>query len=202
MKPPEGYRPRKGDVVLIRATVKYDVREDDDDGYCFVVTERRSDFSANLGEIVEFVSRAWDIGDRAMLPSVHGAADLIGEIVGVHDGWVWLKSADDLGTYNGSSLVPVPPEPDTSDIPEASEEFFKSADDLGTYNGSSLVPVPPEPDTSDIPEASEEFFKNAKLVLHEHASECEPRVALHVVGPDGEPIPNDDDEGRSTNEQR
>jgi hypothetical protein len=168
MKPPEGYRPRKGDVVLIRATVKYDVREDDDDGYCFVVTERRSDFSANLGEIVEFVSRAWDIGDRAMLPSVHGAADLIGEIVGVHDGWVWLKSADDLGTYNGSSLVP----------------------------------VPPEPDTSDIPEAPEEFFKNAKLVLHEHASECEPRVALHVVGPDGEPIPNDDDEGRSTNEQR
>jgi hypothetical protein len=89
---PEGYLPRKGDEVLIRARAKRDTRIDDDpETACYleiVGKEHQSVFLPRSG-IHSLYCRKWNVGDRVR---DIGEPETVGKVVAAHDKYVWIRA--------------------------------------------------------------------------------------------------------------
>jgi hypothetical protein len=87
---PEGYLPRKGDEVLIRARAMHDLRPDDDAGGChfeIIGAEHKSVFLSR-DQIYGLHCRKWNEGDRVR---VIGEPETVGEIVAARGKYVWIE---------------------------------------------------------------------------------------------------------------
>lgn len=133
MSIPEGYLPRKGDVVVLHAVVKYDVNPtedaDSEEGLQVWVTpkEYHSSSRVPLKTLVGVYSRYFEEGERVRFVN---EPQTIATVLAICDEFVWLKT-EIGGTYLTNPAVDLEPVPepvvDTSDIPEAPESFFEKA---------------------------------------------------------------------------
>jgi hypothetical protein len=102
---PKGYLPKKGDELLIRATVKYDVdRKRDPDDPVWVHLKPvggHNSFVASLDAVAGLHCRKWDVG--AMVTS--GEFEGTGEVIATHGTEVWVKDFEgDLWTVAANDL--------------------------------------------------------------------------------------------------
>jgi hypothetical protein len=135
---PEGYLPRKGDVVVLHAVVKYDVNPtedaDSEEGLNVWVTpiEYHSSSRVPLKTIVGVYSRRFDADERVRITQ---QPELIGVVLSTYEDKVWVKFDNKgfgLRTLDATALEPIPdaaeePPVDTSDIPETPKSFFENA---------------------------------------------------------------------------
>ena len=129
---PEGYLPRKGDVLVIHVETRFDVGTDDREGkklYVHVhpVSESRyPHFRVGLDEIVALHCRKWEPGQQVRVIEDRRA---FGEVVAVHGEQVWVQmqlgsvSAGDMKTLAANALEKMP-EPETA--PETPEPIHSS----------------------------------------------------------------------------
>lgn len=111
---PEGYLPRKGDVVVLHAVVKYDVNPkedaDSDDGVQVWVTplEHYSASRIPLKTLVGLYSRSFAEGERVRVKGEGPVAQ--GVVISTHEDVVWMKLDENagFGTYFSCGLEPVP----------------------------------------------------------------------------------------------
>jgi hypothetical protein len=108
---PEGYLPRKGDVLTIRATVKHDVDPGEDTVY--VSFRKYDDTSVDLAAVVGIFCRHWVAGEKVRLISDN---EILGQIIATDDTSVWVKLSEDgsFKTFNANQIeldaAPQPPE--------------------------------------------------------------------------------------------
>lgn len=143
---PEGYLPRKGDVLVLHGRVKYDVveKEDvDEDQKLTVWVRLEGDYQDRripLETVVSIFARKWELGERVIGNS------LIGEVVGVYEDSIWVKfdtpmNAEPLfGTFLANDLeaaapkaLVIEPAPTASDYASEHERSvaFQEAGDAG-----------------------------------------------------------------------
>jgi hypothetical protein len=105
---PEGYLPRKGDEVLVRARAKRDTNIDvDSEGYLELVGQEHHKFFMNVSEIHSLYRRQWNEGDRVKSIEFYGP----GLVIGISDEWVWVlcETGEDEGgryTLTANELEP------------------------------------------------------------------------------------------------
>jgi hypothetical protein len=113
---PEGYRPRKGDELLIRAKVEFDVDLEEKDVHLRVDYHK---LVIPLAEVQALHIRSWKKGDRVL-----DEDGLLGTVIALHGSSVWVKrdavgdEPADMWTFEANDLRPAPPkpEPDVSEI--------------------------------------------------------------------------------------
>lgn len=115
---PDGYLPRKGDVLTLLVTVQYDTMPDD--SYVHVVPNGRlGSLGIELEHFDGLRSRAWEVGDHVRSEN-EGASGVV-EAVSGH--WVWFKvDADHVdmpgamltADANELELIPEPAAPEAS----------------------------------------------------------------------------------------
>jgi hypothetical protein len=91
MKSIKNYIPREGDVVLLRARVKYDFGPADDPEVEQVWFRLEGDYQDRrlpLDRIQEVVERQWQVGDKVR--SVNDHEDC-GEVIAIHERMAWVK---------------------------------------------------------------------------------------------------------------
>jgi hypothetical protein len=105
---PEGYRPREGDVVTVRARVKYNLEDPDEWVHLQTLVPSRyggggANFTVEPHEITALVSREWKPG---MLVRNCSDRSERGIVVTAFDGWVVVKPPEgsDSGPWIFSSL--------------------------------------------------------------------------------------------------
>jgi uncharacterized protein YoaH (UPF0181 family) len=128
---PEGYLPRKGDIVVLHAVVKHDVDRSDSLVFLNIVGDY-SQISVAAEKIEQLWSRHWDAGDAIQLISRDLAGRRPGEVMSVDGEMVWIKFADQgerFMTFHANQIEPRVP-----------EEDLKKADDL----------MPAEPPAFDV----------------------------------------------------
>ena len=98
MSLPEGYLPRKGDVLVIHVTTRYDVqdrdREEGEPIYVHVSPVGDSSyhkFRLPLADVIAIHFRNWEVGSKVRSVIDH---EDTGEIAAVYDGWLWIKQPD------------------------------------------------------------------------------------------------------------
>lgn len=85
MKPPANYRPREGDVVLVRAKVTIDC--DPGDPYVHLKVNHTR-VGVDLKDLEGIITRTWKPKDRVR--NVHDLSDR-GVVIAVCDGMAWVK---------------------------------------------------------------------------------------------------------------
>lgn len=114
---PDGYLPRKGDVLVIHATVKYDV-ETSDDSIHVVPADRHSSVLIKRSDIVGLHCKKWEPGDLAR----HD--DVAVEVIAIDGDEVWIRVSNPDQTIlnprkvvsaNELSAEPVPQDSDTAE---------------------------------------------------------------------------------------
>jgi hypothetical protein len=93
---PEGYLPRKGDELLVRARVTYDCEVGDADVHVAMVGAEHKKYMIPLAEIHSLHARKWSEGDRVQ--NDWGWF----EVVAVSDDQVWGKCRGHLNDSGGS----------------------------------------------------------------------------------------------------
>jgi hypothetical protein len=94
---PEGYLPRKGDVLMIQVRVNdnYDIdyyqNNAPDMISVHVVGSVHRTFYVGMDQIHALHCRKWNEGDRVMCDSFHGP----GEVVATHGDSVWIKTLEE-----------------------------------------------------------------------------------------------------------
>ena len=111
---PEGYLPRKGDVVIAHGTVQHDV--DPGESRVYVSFRKHTDTSLNLADVVGLHCRAWSEGDKVEWSGAVGP--MTGEVVAVCRTAVWVKSEFGMETVQANDLKPYHEEPKVTDIIE------------------------------------------------------------------------------------
>lgn len=87
---PEGYLPRKGDILIVHATVEYEVEPGEADVHVVVADQSYRQLAVPLKKVVGLYSRAWEVGAR--VTTANGASlYLRGEVVATHGDQVWVK---------------------------------------------------------------------------------------------------------------
>ena len=123
MSLPEGYLPRKGDVVILHATVRYDFDPGGSDNVSLSLSIREHDSNfVPLDKIVGLHARHWEPGDKVRIIS-NGQ---FGEVVAVSDDAVWIKREDGgdrkwFDTLHANMVAPDAP-------PRNLEELSRPAD--------------------------------------------------------------------------
>lgn len=76
---PEGYLPRKGDEVLVRARAKRDARPEDPDIECYleIIGQEHQKFFLKASEIHSVYARCWNIGDTVTGYNFDGPAEVL-----------------------------------------------------------------------------------------------------------------------------
>jgi len=105
MKPPEGYRPREGDVVLVPAIVRFDFEVGEDmDVHVVPADASGRSYAIPLEKIAEVISRCWKEGDAVRTSDEH-----TGEVIAVHGESVWVKMSDGaMVTFDSLDLQELP----------------------------------------------------------------------------------------------
>lgn len=98
---PTDYKPRKGDVLLIRGTVKYDGELI---GSCAHVTVAHYSMFVGQELIAGIESRRFKIGDILERPSSGG---ILVEVLAMHGDHIWTKETVDGGlhTFTATDLI-------------------------------------------------------------------------------------------------
>jgi hypothetical protein len=107
---PEGYRVRKGDEVLIRARAKRDSIIDDDPEtayYLEIIGREYLTILLRLDQVHALYRRKWNKGERVR---EIGDPASCGEVVAVHDEFVWVKMDKDMVTFEANELEGEPEE--------------------------------------------------------------------------------------------
>jgi hypothetical protein len=100
---PEGYLPRKGDEVLVRARAKRDARPEDPDIECYleIIGQEHQKFFLKASEIHSIYVRCWNIGDTVT------ADDGPAEVIAVDGSDVWVRDLDGVRwTVEANQLAP------------------------------------------------------------------------------------------------
>jgi hypothetical protein len=107
---PEGYLPRKGDEILVRARVKSDNHAHDDEFFLEIVGRTHHNFFMSIDEIHSLHCRHWNEGDAVIYPGFIGKC----EVIACDGDAVWIKSfTNNRTTVNANELEPyVEPKPD------------------------------------------------------------------------------------------
>jgi hypothetical protein len=130
---PEGYLPRKGDVLLIRVVVQSDYYDIGDGLVSAAVdsAEHRKLF-VNMDKIHSLYRRKWNAGDKVTAGDFEGA----GEVIGIDGDEVWVRDTLDLRwTIVANELEPwvdpeeqisPPPAPGSQSVVGDDEEITRS----------------------------------------------------------------------------
>lgn len=116
MSIPEGYRPTKGDVVVLHGQVKFNVEpEDEGDVHVTIVGAEHHTIIVPLDKIVDLRYRAWTKGNlvQEFLSGMNK-----GEVIAVCEDYVWVKvqSTGNLHTFHANALERQPVV-DVTDLP-------------------------------------------------------------------------------------
>lgn len=100
---PEGYLPRKGDEVLVRARVKSDNHAHDGEFFLEIVGRTHHNFFMSIDEIHSLHFRHWNEGDAVIYPGFVGRC----EVIACDGDAVWIRSfANNRTTVNANELEP------------------------------------------------------------------------------------------------
>lgn len=101
---PNGYLPRKGDLLLIRVKVKHDVSEGEEDVHFSLPGREYSSHIVELTEIAALHCRAWEAGDKIVYRGNPG------EVVATCGTEAWIRDyhADQMKTVSANELIPMP----------------------------------------------------------------------------------------------
>jgi hypothetical protein len=102
---PEGYLPRRGDELLIRAKVSFDVEPDDEDVHLEPIGAEWKKVMVPLADVHAIHCRKWDKGDKVIWQSFEGAKSTV---IAVYKKWVWIKDefSDDTEIVSANELEP------------------------------------------------------------------------------------------------
>lgn len=143
---PEGYRPREGDELLIRAKVAYDCEPNDGSVHIKLVGAEYKSAVLALTDVHALHCRAWNEGDKVVQKNWgHGT------VLAVHENmaWVHLKSGQ-MATFEANELEP----------------YVEPAEDLGNQIvrqviekvDAALVPPPAPGSQADVGDDDEMKF--------------------------------------------
>lgn len=113
MKVPPDYLFREGDLVTIRARVRFTTEPGDEDVH-LKIAESSSHARVLIKDVVSLEGRTWDLEDRVVFK---GAPSEPGEVVATSGDKVWVKieRTGDYVTADSIDLDPVPPQPAKDD---------------------------------------------------------------------------------------
>lgn len=104
MSLPEGYLPRAGDVLILHASVTYDVASEDQNKVFVRPVGYHSDVHLDLSKIIGIHRINWEIGDAAVV------SDDIATILAIDGESAWVKfSNGEHRTVDLSALEPIQP---------------------------------------------------------------------------------------------
>lgn len=119
---PEGYLPRKGDVLVLHGHVAYDVDESDllkrgeaDEYQVFIRLDGDyDDRRIPLKTVIDVFLKTWEAGDRVVIDGDDEGGS--GEVIAVHENLCWIKyerpgREPSYGTYPASVLNAAPKDP-------------------------------------------------------------------------------------------
>ena len=133
MNVPKGYRPREGDVVAVRAKVRFDFDLDPrDDKNVHVTLDGWKEMRVPLSDLVAVEARTWKKGDRVR--NVNDYSDR-GEIIAFLDGQAWVK----LGGGRFATFSSLDLEDDLE--PESDAELFGRIKSYLANNPDEQTPV-------------------------------------------------------------
>lgn len=128
---PDGYFPRRDDVLILHARVKHNVRGDDTT-HVFVRPEGHyADIMLELDSVVGVHALHWDEGAR--IQSI-GDNPVAGVVIGTHDDRVWVKF--DSGGFATRGATELRPEPNPEPVAKT--------DELGPRLVDTAAPEAPE----------------------------------------------------------
>jgi hypothetical protein len=119
---PEGYLPRKGDIVLVQARAKRDTNLDEDsEGFFELVGREHRNFFMLPSEIHSIHCRKWEVDDRVRIIGTSFPM----EVIGVCDDKVWCRYPNGtMATYEANQLEPyTEPAPGSQSIVGDDEEI-------------------------------------------------------------------------------
>jgi hypothetical protein len=105
---PEGFLPRKGDELLIRAKVSFDVEPDDEDVHLEPIGAEWKKIMIPLANVHELHQRSWKKGEKVrsrefdgigLIMAIDGCWIWIKEISGENEGSMWTLEANELEPY-------------------------------------------------------------------------------------------------------
>jgi hypothetical protein len=100
---PEGYLPRRGDELLIRAKVSFDVEPDDEDVHLEPIGAEWKKIMIPLADVHDLHCRTWKKGEKVTQANWGS-----GTIIAVHENMVWVQLAltGGLATFEANALEP------------------------------------------------------------------------------------------------
>lgn len=132
---PEGYRPRKGDIVVLHARIKNDLFRSSsresllDSGTSMQIVGQAGDTWVDFENVVGLMQRHWEPGDKVRFKR-NGR---FGEVVAVFEDKAWIKMAGDettvMSTECANELEDDTPPPEEVDLPEPPPPAPGRADD-------------------------------------------------------------------------
>jgi hypothetical protein len=109
---PEGYRPRKGDILVLHGVVKHDVHPGEESVFVTIDGHYGTE-SVKLDGIASLFARAWNKGERVR-QNIMSTNTGDGEVVATYGDRVWVKFDVDgsMGTFRANDLVLIPSDDD------------------------------------------------------------------------------------------
>jgi hypothetical protein len=185
---PEGYLPRKGDIVLVQARAKRDAYPNEPDIQCYfeIVGHETNKFFMAVSEIHSIYSRNWEIGDTVSYPAMfEGPAEVLA--VDGHEVWVrdtenqrWTIEANELEAYV---------EPPAIDHHKMLVEVIcgeVKAGDTIVGTESKIVDVLPQDEPAPLPGQIEHMDGSGPVLIQPIAAP--PSVDAASIGSDDMPI--------------
>lgn len=151
---PTDYWPREGDVLIVRATVKYDVDPGEEDVHILVGSNTYTPVRIPLADVTGVHCRRWEVKDRVRV--MDGSIGLLGvdaTVIGTHGEWAWVKLDGDHpheaptsvhANQLGPIVPPAEPPPLAPEPVKLGDSFNVISDGLGTRHVPLDDSAPPE----------------------------------------------------------
>lgn len=113
---PEGYLPREGDIVVVHASVKYNVESGDDSVHLAFPGNADRPLIMAIATIEGLFARHWDEGDAVRVIEDHACT---GSVIATSGSFVWMKNdrpGAGMTTYLANELEPIPQPMPAGDI--------------------------------------------------------------------------------------
>jgi len=137
---PEGYRPRKGDVLIAHVTAYTDVDPEDTQVWATLPGKPHSRHFIDLEDIAGVYSRHFEPGEKVR--SVGDFTGQAGEVVAVHEGFVWIKDGHgQMQTIAANELEAV--------VDPVDRSFVEPAPQAPPYDSPAKAYLVQEPEPMD-----------------------------------------------------